>query len=194
VQNVFVGKNALSDHFELLSIACIWKGLDRAYRDGSDMEAREQMMLGALTAGCGFGVAGTAAAHALQYPVGALTHTPHGLGVAVLLPYVMEFNRPCCVKAFADIARTIHVGDANASEEELSCLAVDALARLLESVGIPRTLAGLGVPVDKQEWTAESGLSVTRIIKNNPRELDLHGMQAITKAAFSGDRASLRHA
>jgi alcohol dehydrogenase class IV len=192
VQSVFVGKNALSDHFELFSISCIWKSLYRAYRDGSDMEAREQMMLAALTAGCGFGVAGTAAAHALQYPVGALTHTPHGLGVAVLLPYVMEFNRPCCVKAFADIARTIQVGDANASEEELSCLAIDMLAGLLESVGIPRTLADLGLPADKQGWTAENGLSVTRVVKNNPRELDLHAMQAITKAAFSGDRASLR--
>jgi alcohol dehydrogenase class IV len=194
VQNVFVGKNALSDHFALFSISCIWTSLYRAYRDGSDIEARDGMMLGALAAGCSFGVAGTAAAHALQYPVGAATHTPHGLGVAVLLPYVMEFNRPCCVKAFADIARTIHVGESNSSEEDLSYLAVDAVADLLASVGVPRKLADLGFPADKQAWMAESGLSVTRVVKNNPRELDLHAMQAITKAAFSGDRASLRRA
>jgi alcohol dehydrogenase class IV len=194
VQNVFVGKNALSDHFALLAISSIWTSLYRAYRDGSDMEARERMMLGALAAGCAFGVAGTATAHALQYPIGALTHTPHGLGVATLLPYVMEFNRPSCVKAVADIARTIQVGDSNRSEEELSYLAVDAVASLLQSVGIPRTLADLGLPADQQAWTAERGFSVTRLVKNNPRELDLHAMQAITKAAFSGDRTSLRHA
>jgi alcohol dehydrogenase class IV len=194
LQSVFVGKNAFSDHFGLLAISSIWTGLYRAYRDGSDVEARERMMLGALAAGCSFGVAGTAAAHALQYPVGAATHSPHGLGVAVLLPYVMEFNRPCCVKAFAAIARTIHVGESNSSEEDLSYLAVDAVAGLLESVGIPRTLADLGFPADKQAWMAESGLSVTRVVKNNPRELDLHAMQAITNAAFSGDRVSLRRA
>jgi alcohol dehydrogenase class IV len=193
LQNVFVGKQLFSDHFTLFAISCVWTSLGRAYRDGSDMEARERMMLGALAAGCGFGTAGTAIAHALQYPVGAATHTSHGLGVATLLPYVMEFNRPRCVKALAEIARTIHVGNPGSSEEELSYLVVDAVACLLESVGIPRTLADLGLPADKQMWTAERGFAVTRLIKNNPRELDLHAMETITKAAFSGDRASLRH-
>ena len=51
------------------------------------------MVLGANDAGSRSD-AGTAAAHALQYPVGALTHTPHGVGVGVLLPYVMAFNAP----------------------------------------------------------------------------------------------------
>ena len=93
-EHVFVGKNALSDHFAKLAVASVWQGLPRAYRDGSDMAAREHLMLGSLAAGCAFGTAGTAAAHALQYPVGNLTHTPHGDGVATLLPYVMQFNRP----------------------------------------------------------------------------------------------------
>ena len=48
--------------------------------------------------------AGTAAAHAIQYPVGALTHTPHGVGVGALLPYVMEFNRPARVPELAAVA------------------------------------------------------------------------------------------
>ena len=50
-------------------------------------------MLGATLAGLAFGVAGTAAAHAIQYPIGALTHTAHGTGVACLMPYVMAWNR-----------------------------------------------------------------------------------------------------
>ena len=62
-------------------------------------------MLAALAAGCAFGTAGTAAAHALQYPVGNLTHTAHGLGVATLLPFVMQFNRPACADAFAELGR-----------------------------------------------------------------------------------------
>jgi alcohol dehydrogenase class IV len=194
LQNVFVGKNALSDHFASLAISSIWTSLRCAYNNGSDVEARERMMLGALAAGCAFGVAGTALAHALQYPIGAATHTPHGVGVATLLPYVMEFNRPSCVKAFADIARLIQVGDAKSSEEELSYRAVDAVASLFESVGIPRTLRDLGLPADQQMWTAERGFAVTRLVKNNPREADLSAMQAITKAAFSGNRTSLRHA
>jgi alcohol dehydrogenase len=194
LQHVFVGKNALSDHFALLAISSIWKSLPRAYRNGADIEAREYLMLGALAAGCAFGIAGTAAAHALQYPIGNLTHTAHGAGVAALLPYVMEFNRPSCTSAFAQIARALGIGNVGESDDALSRRLIDDVARLLESVGIPRTLRDLGLPADRQDWTAESALGIARLVKNNPRPLDLPAMQAITRAAYTGDRASLRTA
>jgi alcohol dehydrogenase class IV len=194
LQHVFVGKNALSDHFALLAVSSIWKSLPRAYRNGADIEAREHLMLGALAAGCAFGIAGTAAAHALQYPVGNLTHTAHGAGVAALLPYVMEFNRSSCIGAFAQIARAVDIGSENDSDDALSRQLIDDVEQLLKSVGIPRTLRDLGLPPDRQDWTAESALSITRLVKNNPRPLDLPAMQAITRAAYNGDRASLRTA
>ncbi|HEU0162480.1 MAG TPA: iron-containing alcohol dehydrogenase, partial [Rhizomicrobium sp.] len=93
VKNVFVGKNVLSDAFGLLALQNIFAALRTAVKDGKNVQAREQMMLASLAAGCAFGAAGTAAAHAIQYPVGNETHTPHGMGVALLMPYVMEFNR-----------------------------------------------------------------------------------------------------
>jgi alcohol dehydrogenase class IV len=192
VQNVFVGKNILSDQFAILAISNIWRSLYRAYTNGDDIEAREHMMLASLAAGCSFGTAGTAAAHAIQYPVGNVTHTPHGVGVALLLPYVMEFNRPKCVSAFAEIARVLRVSGIN--DEQLSSNLIDAVADLLRSVGIPRTLKELGLPPDKQDWAAESAMSATRLVNNNPRSLDLDAMYKITRAAYSGDRAALRSA
>ncbi|WP_129647679.1 iron-containing alcohol dehydrogenase [Peristeroidobacter agariperforans] len=194
LQHVFVGKNALSDHFALLAIASIWKSLYPAFINGKDLQARENLMMGALAAGCAFGTAGTAAAHAIQYPVGNATHTAHGDGVASLLPYVMEFNRPACVDSFAQIARMLGLGVASSTDDDLSHILIDEVARLLASVGIPRTLKDLGLAADKQQWTAESAISIQRLVKNNPRPLDLPAMQAITAAAYSGDRAALRHA
>jgi alcohol dehydrogenase class IV len=194
LQHVFVGKNALSDHYALLAIASIWNSLYPAYKNGKDIKARESLMLGALAAGCAFGTAGTAAAHALQYPVGNATHTAHGDGVASLLPYVMEFNRPACVDSFAHIARMLGLGTASSTNDELSSILVDEVARLLASVGIPRTLQELGLPADKQQWAAENAIAIARLVKNNPRPLDLRAMQAITAAAYSGDRAALRTA
>jgi alcohol dehydrogenase len=190
-EHVFVGKNALSDHFAKLAVASVWQGLPRAYRDGSDAQAREQLMLGALAAGCAFGTAGTAAAHALQYPVGNLTHTPHGDGVATLLPYVMQFNRPNCAGAFAELARVVGLGQPGDGEEQLSQAFVDGVAELFASVGIPRSLQALGLEADKQDFVAEASLSAARLIKNNPRQLDLAAMKCITYAAFSGDRKAL---
>jgi alcohol dehydrogenase class IV len=194
LQHVFVGKNALSDHFALLAISSIWKSLYPAYVNGKDLQARENLMMGALAAGCAFGTAGTAAAHAIQYPVGNATHTAHGDGVASLLPYVMEFNRPACVDSFSQIARMLELGDTSSTDDDLSRILIDEVARLFASVGIPRTLQDLGLPADKQQWTAESALAIQRLVKNNPRPLDLPAMQSITAAAYSGNRAALRHA
>ena len=84
-KHVFIGKSALSDHFALLAIRLLGRSLVRAYSDGTDEDARADVMMGALAAGCAFGTAGTAAAHAVQYPVGALT--THRMVWA---------SRPCC--------------------------------------------------------------------------------------------------
>jgi len=190
-QHVFVGKNALSDHFARLAVKSIWTSLKAAYDDGSNVAAREALMLGALTAGCAFGTAGTAAAHALQYPVGNLTHTAHGDGVATLLPFVMQFNRPACTPAFAELARVVELGTPESDEDELSQLFIDGIAALFASVGIPRSLEQLGLAENQQEFVAENSLLAARLIKNNPRPLDLDAMRRITQAAFAGDRERL---
>jgi alcohol dehydrogenase len=193
IDNVFVGKNVLSDQFALLAITSIWSSLQRAYREGTDLEARERMMLAALAAGCAFATAGTAAAHALQYPVGNDTHTAHGAGVALLLPYVMEYNRPECAGAYATIARAVGLETRSKTDEQLSFEVIDAVAALLASVGIPRTLQELGLAEDRQDWTAESAIAITRLVNNNPRKIDVAAMRRITRAAFYGDRLSLRN-
>jgi alcohol dehydrogenase len=76
-QHVFVGKNALSDHFALLAIRLLHRSLERAHLDSSNEAARADVMMGAMAAGFAFGTAGTAAAYAVQYPIGALAGTPH---------------------------------------------------------------------------------------------------------------------
>lgn len=190
-EHVFVGKNALSDHFAKLAVASIWKSLPKAYADGTDLAAREDLMLGSLAAGCAFGAAGTAAAHALQYPVGAVTKTAHGDGVATLLPYVMQYNRPACTPAFAELARVVGLDAPGRSEAELAQSLIDGVAALLASVGIPRSLKELGLAADQQELVAANSLSAARLVKNNPRPLDLEAMRRITEAAYAGDRAAL---
>ncbi len=148
-------------------------------------------MLGATAGGFALGTAGTAAAHAVQYPVGALTHTPHGVGVGALLPYVMEFNRPFRVAELAAIA--VAMGSApDASPDDLADQAIDRVASLLASVGIPADLAELGLPADRLRWTAEQAMGAERLIANNPRPLDVDALEHIVRAAHAGDRGALR--
>lgn len=182
-QRVFVGKNALSDQFALSAIELLWQGLEAACKDGADRAAREKVMLGATLAGLAFGVAGTAAAHAIQYPVGALTHTAHGLGVACLMPYVMTWNAPAIEPELAQIAAA--AGLKGPGE------VVPALAALFARIGIPATLRDLGLAEERIDWVAEQSCGITRLIQNNPRPLNAQEMRNLVAAAHGGDRASL---
>lgn len=181
---VFIGKNALSDQFALTAISLLWKGLESACANGADTTARAQVMQGATFAGLAFGVAGTAAAHAIQYPVGALTHTPHGLGVACLMPWVMEWNRPAIGPELAQIA--VAMGLASADE------VIPAIAALFGRIGIPPTLAELGLSEDRIPWVAEQSCGIERLIQNNPRPLSRDDMNRLLVAAFTGDHGLIQ--
>lgn len=183
-QRVFVGKNLFSDQHALSAIRAIHKFLPRAVANGNDVEARSMLMYGSVSAGLAFGVAGTAAAHAIQYPVGALTHTAHGLGVAALLPYVMAFNMPACLDELAEIGQAI--GVERGSREEVANEAIRRTRDLCASVEIPRTLAELGLPEDKLDWVAEQSMLSARLINNNPRTLAVSDVKEIVLNAFHG--------
>jgi len=191
-EHVFLGKNALSDGYALQAIAHLHEALPRAVENPGDADARDHVMYGALLAGLAFGTAGTAAAHAIQYPVGALTHTAHGAGVACLLPYVMEFNRPACEPALAAIAAAMGLGGEGPGER--AGRAIDAVAQLFARIGIPPDLRALGLAEDRLDWTAEQSMGAARLVKNNPRPLDVPAMRTIIGAAYAGDRPALRQA
>jgi alcohol dehydrogenase class IV len=186
-EHVFIGKSALSDHFAMLAVRLIGRSLERAYADGSDRGARADVMMGALAAGCAFGTAGTAAAHAIQYPIGALTNTPHGLGVATMLPYVMAYNKASCTAEMAAIAEALGLEVSGLSEGRRADLAVDGVTRLFARIGIAPTLAALGLPEEKIDWTAEQAIGIQRLIKNNPRPIEVADMGRLIRAAYDGN-------
>ncbi len=188
-EHVFIGKSALTDHFALLAIKLLGRSLETACRDGSDEAARADVMMGALAAGCAFGTAGTAAAHAVQYPVGALTHTPHGLGVATMLPYVMRYNLPVAATEIGEIGIALGLSGQGHNVQSLAQATIDEIARLFRAIGITPTLAELGLAEDKIDWTAEQALGIDRLIKNTPRPFDIASMRSLVKAAYEGQAA-----
>jgi alcohol dehydrogenase class IV len=183
-ERVFVGKNDLSDQFALMAISLLWQGLEAAYTDGNNLEARAQVMQGATFAGLAFGVAGTAAAHAIQYPVGAVTHTAHGAGVACLMPWVMEWNRPNIGVELLQMAGAMGLADA--------AQVIPAISALFARIGIPVTLAALGLAEDQLDWVAEQSCGIERLIQNNPRPLDRSDMRKLLSAAYSGDASLIQ--
>jgi alcohol dehydrogenase class IV len=182
---VFIGRSRLTDEHALRGIAGIVNGLRRAYTDPEDIAARSEAMYGSLMGGLAFGTAGTAAAHALQYPIGAVTRTPHGLGVGILLPYVMEYNRPVRETELAVVARLF--GATDEDDAVAARRAPELVQAFLADVGIPADLGAIGFPGDRVEWALERGRAAVRLSENNPRPLD-DGL-AILRAASVGDLA-----
>jgi alcohol dehydrogenase class IV len=170
-----VGKNLLSDTLAVEAAGHLFRNLARAVEDGSDLEARTGMLYGSLLAGIAFGNSGVSAAHALQFAVGAATHTSHGLGTGLLLPYVMEFNRPARP---AEIAALTALMGGDAVER------VHALGR---QIGLPASLAEIGVARSDLRGMAEASIGIKRLIDNNPRPLDVDALESILEAAWHGD-------
>ena len=79
---------------------------------------------------------------------------------------------------------------ADPSSEDLADEAIDRVAALLASVGIPSTLAELGLSDDQLRWTAEQAMGAERLVANNPRPLDVDALEHIVRAAHAGDRAA----
>jgi alcohol dehydrogenase class IV len=193
-ERVFVGTNVLTDLFALEAVRAVAAHLRRACDVPDDVEARSGMMRGALAGGFAFGTAGTAAAHALQYPIGALTHTSHGAGVGALIPYVMAFNAAERVEELGEIARAMGADGGESDPADLARAAVGAVADLLASVGIPRTVADLGVPADRLPDMARDAMSARRLVENNPRPLDEESALVLLRAAHTGDLTVLGQA
>ncbi|HKU31376.1 MAG TPA: iron-containing alcohol dehydrogenase [Arthrobacter sp.] len=186
---VFVGRNLLSSALALEAIGLIGRSLRQAVRNGNDLEARSRMAYASLLAGMAFGTAGTHLSHAIQYPVGALTHTPHGLGTGMLLPYVMQAIVGNDAGRLAEIAGALGVG--SGSVEDAAQAAVDEVAAIMADIGLPQDLAGMGVTEAELPRIVELSLTVRRLVANSSLEPNEETVARIVRAAFDGDRAAL---
>jgi alcohol dehydrogenase len=190
VEQVFLGRNPITDHYSLQAAERIARSLRGAVRDGGDARARADMSYGAVLAGLAFSHAGNGAPHALQYPIGAATHTPHGLGVGLLLPYALIAARGAIEDRLAVLAGVCGLDVSGASESEAAGEFLDWLVGLLADIGIPATLADIGVDRADLPRFAEMAGGVTRLIQNHPGPTDTAALTAILEAAWAGDTSA----
>ena len=158
------------DIYALQGIRLIATNLEKAVKDGKNVEAREALAFGSLYGGLCLGPVNTAAVHALSYPLGGEFHIPHGLSNAILLPSVMKFNMPANVKRHAEVAIALGC-EPGKNDEETAQRGVEFIYRLAEAVGIPKKLTDLGIPQTAVPGMAKAAMQVQRLLKNNPREV-----------------------
>jgi alcohol dehydrogenase class IV len=181
---IFVGKNPVSDVLATRAISLIAKFLPAAVAEPNNREARQEMALASLFAGMAFSAAGTAAVHALQYPVGEATHTPHGLGNAVLLPIVMKSITPSRIAEMAYIARALDPSLQSRSDADAASDAAALVEQLGAKVGIPKGLRSLGVKQEQLPQLAQMASGVRRLLDNSPVAFDERDLLRLLADAF----------
>lgn len=186
-QHLYVGKNVLTDIFCRTGLELLNTSLERVVADPSNLTARADTMLASFCAGMAINTAGTAGAHAIQSPIGNLTHTAHGIGVGALLPYVMRFNLPANVSAFADIAAAFGIADPQATALDNARAAIVRVEALLAALGVPTNLKDLGLDPADFGYVADQAMLATRLTANNPRELTREAIVGILERGYADD-------
>ncbi|OIJ09333.1 alcohol dehydrogenase [Anaerobacillus arseniciselenatis] len=182
----FISVNAspITDALALKAIKMITIYLPKAYANPNDLKAREEMVTASLMAGMAFGNAGVGAVHALAYPLGGRFDIPHGISNALLLPYVMEWNKISNLEKFKEIAQAMGVDTRDLSDDEAADKAIKAMQQLSSYVEIPTSLQEFGITEEVIPHMADDASKITRLLNNNPRLFDVKDIEKIYRAAF----------
>ena len=176
-------KNPISDCLAKEALRLLASNLHRAVRSGNDIEARENMLLGACLAGMAFTNAPVAGVHALAYPIGARFHVPHGLSNALMLGPVMRFNLEQAHFMYAELGQIIQPGLLGSTLDQATQLA-DYLGSLATELGLPGRLTDVGITENDINQLASDAMLQTRLLMNSPREITLQDAAALYAEAL----------
>lgn len=177
-------KNEYADMLAKQALTLLSKNIMTATHDGSNVEARQAMLLGACLAGQAFANAPVAAVHALAYPLGGHYHIPHGLSNSLVLPYVMRFNAVEAKGLYAELAPVIMGTTVEGDDETVTEALITYIEKLIVDLGLPNTLKDMKVPEADLPMLAKDGMKQERLLMNNPRKITEADALAIYQAAF----------
>ncbi|MCP4279482.1 MAG: iron-containing alcohol dehydrogenase, partial [Alteromonas sp.] len=181
---ISVNASPITDALAENALKLIFNSLLHAYNNGENLSAREDMATGSLMAGLAFGNAGVGAVHALAYPLGGRFHLSHGMSNAVMLPHVLKVNAPFCQDKLYCVAKLLKVCERHHSKEEAIKLLLVAIEKLCRDVDIPASLTHFNIPPSCVGELAEEASKVTRLLRNNPKQLSIEEIEDIYRLAF----------
>jgi alcohol dehydrogenase len=156
----------ITDACGIYAIRLLAENLRKAVWE-NDKEAKGNLLMGSLIAGICFGNSDIAGVHCMGEALGGLYDTPHGVAMAILLPYVMEYNYVSDYKKFAEMAKAMGENIDGLPEEQAAYAAISAVEKLNKDLKIP-TLVEIGVKLDDlPELAKRSALNVS--VDSNPR-------------------------
>ena len=166
--------NPISKMLSVEALKLLGGSIEKAVFDGSNLEARGNMLIGAMLAGKSFANSPVAAVHALAYPIGGTFHVSHGLSNSLVLPYVLRFNSADnkATKDYAELAPFVFPDiNTNQGSQAVCSEFIDRMESLSKKLGLPQKLREVNIPKEACIKMAKDAMKQTRLLVNNPREV-----------------------
>jgi len=175
-----------TDALALAAIKWIFQYLKKATFNGYDLEARYHMSLAATTAGLSFNNPRIVLAHSIGQTIGPTYNIPHGLAVALALPYTLDFYLPTSVGKMAAISQVAGVYDREKTDEGNAKALIKKLLQLYQELGVPLSLKELGVPFDALEKMAEDTVTM-QPRRNSPIQFTKENLMKVYENTWKGE-------
>ena len=176
------GATEFSDMFAEKAISVIAKFLERAYKDGNDMQAREEMAFAQYVVGMGFSNVGLGIVHSMAHALGGRFDIAHGTANAMLLATVMQYNADSPSKhKYRKIAECFGVDTKDKTDDECVKLAVREVKKLAKKLNIPKSLSEFGITeADLEPLSHDAYVDICT--GGNPRETSVEDIKKLYKS------------
>lgn len=177
-------KNFYADMLAKNALKLLNNNLSKVLKNGSDLEARQNMLVGSMLAGQAFANAPVGAVHALAYPLGGHFHLSHGHTNALVLVEVLKFNAPQAKRYYAELMQLLDPRSTGCTDG-LCDLFIDHMQNHLDQSGLTLKLKDLDIAESKLPQLARDAMLQTRLLQNNPREITEQDALQIYQAIYS---------
>ncbi len=175
--------NLVGDAYALQAMKLISDNLRTAVSDGSNMEARGNMVVASFLAGTSLLNCGVSVVHGIAQSIGGIAHVPHGLANALILPYAMEINYVGNLEKFKNIAVCLGENVEGLSLRDAARKSISAIINLENDIGIPRKLSEVGVTKEMFPQIVEDTMNY-RLLAINPVKITRKHVEDILEAAY----------
>lgn len=182
-------KNPISDAYATAAIKLIKDNIEKAVQNGNDKKVRLAMANASLMAGIAFSNSMVGLVHGIAHSLGAVCHVPHGDAVAIMLPYVMEYNLDKLEKEYAELL--IHLVSEeeymNTPKEKRAQRTIEEIQKLMirlnEIAGLPTKLKDVKIEKEDFEKVAKIAMNDGAIIVN-PKAVEEKDIIQILEKAY----------
>jgi len=177
--------NPFSEAVALHAIKLLTGNIEKAFFAGTDIQARQEMLIGSFLAGAAFSQSKLGNVHAISHTFGGVFNIPHGIANAVLLPYVLAFNARACSEKFINIASAIGLDVPAKASFHAAWQLVEYVVELNASLNIPATIAQLGVSLELMDRMVGDAMRSGNV-HVNPRLTTHKDIERIIRSAYEG--------